>query len=128
MEILTGVVARVIFTIPFLGFGVRHFMHAGLLSGLVPIPGGEFWVYLTGAAMLLASIAVITKFQARNAMLLLALMLFIFAFSIQFPAMLSSDMTMKMSGTVSFYKDLGLAGGALVLAGIFKKEQTKIAS
>ena len=123
MNILTGVVARVIFTIPFLGFGVRHFMHAGILSGLVPIPGGVFWVYLTGACMLLASIAAITKIQGRNAMLLLALMLFIFAFSVQYPAMLSEDMTMKMSGTVSFYKDLGLAGGALLLAGIFHNEK-----
>lgn len=123
MNILTGVVARVIFTIPFLGFGVRHLMHAGLLSGLVPIPGGVFWVYLTGVAMLLASFAAITGIQGRNAMLLLALMLFIFAFSVQFPAMLNPDPTMKVSGTVSFYKDLGLAGAALVLAGVFEKKK-----
>jgi hypothetical protein len=126
MNILTGVVGRVIFTIPFLGFGIRHFMHAGLLSGLVPIPGGVFWVYLTGGCMLLASFAAITNIQGRNAMLLLALMLFIFAFSVQYPAMLSPDMTMKMSGTVSFYKDLGLAGGALVLAGVLDKKKKAV--
>jgi hypothetical protein len=33
MEILTGITARIIFTIPFLAFGTRHLLHAGLLSG-----------------------------------------------------------------------------------------------
>lgn len=123
MNILTGIAARIIFTIPFLGFGVRHLMHATQMSGLVPIPGGAFWLYLTGIAMILASVAAITKIQGKLAMLLLALMLLIFAFSVQLPAMLSPDMTMKISGTVSFYKDLGLMGGALILAGVFYREE-----
>ena len=123
MNILTGIFARILFTIPFLGFGVRHLLHANQMTGLVPFPGGVIWVYITGLAMILASIAAITKFQGKIAMLLLALMLLIFAFSIQYPAMLSSDMALKMGGTVSFYKDLGLAGGALILAGVFDREK-----
>ncbi len=123
MNVLTGIVARILFTMPFLGFGVRHLLHANQLAVLVPIPGGVFWVYLTGIAMILASVAAITKIQGKLAMLLLALMLLIFVFAVQFPAMLSSDMAMKMGATVSFYKDLGLMGGALLLAGIFDKEK-----
>jgi uncharacterized membrane protein YphA (DoxX/SURF4 family) len=123
MNILTGIAARIIFTMPFLGFGVRHFMYADQLKGLVWIPGGAFWVYLTGTAMILASIAAITKIFGKWAMLLLALMLLIFAFTVQLPAMMSSDMAMKMGGTVSFYKDLGLMGGALILAGVFHREK-----
>lgn len=123
MKILTGVVARIIFTIPFLGFGTRHLIHANQMGGYVPIPGGAFWVYLTGAAMILASIAAITKIQGKLAMLLLALMLLIFVVLIQFPALLSSDIAVKMGGTISFYKDLGLMGGALILAGVFDKEE-----
>lgn len=125
MNALTGIVARVLFTMPFLGFGVRHLMYGGQMAGMVPIPGGAIWVYLTGIAMILASIAAITKIQGKLAMLLLALMLLIFALSIQLPAMLSSDMAIKMGGTVSFYKDLGLIGGALILAGVFEREEKK---
>ncbi|MCI0715877.1 MAG: DoxX family protein [Chlorobi bacterium] len=125
MELLTGVVARILFSMPFLAFGVRHLMYAGQMGGMVPIPGGAIWVYITGIAMVLAGIAAITKFQGRNAMLLLALMLFIFVVSVQIPAMVSSDAMMKMAGTVSTYKDLGLMGGALLLAGIFDKESKK---
>ncbi len=123
MNVLTGIVARIIFTIPFLAFGVRHLLHANEMAGMAPIPGGAVWIYITGIAMILASIAAITKIQGKLAMLLLALLLLIYAFSIQLPAMLSSDMAMKMGGTVSFYKDLGLMGGALILAGIFDREK-----
>lgn len=125
MNILTGVFARILFTVPFLGFGIRHLMHAGQMGGMVPIPGGVIWIYVTGIAMILASIAAITKIQGRNAMFLLALMILIFAFSVQLPAMMGSDPMLKMGGTVSFYKDLGLAGGALILAGLFDKDGKK---
>lgn len=125
MNALTGIAARILFTIPFLGFGVRHLMYGSQMAGMVPVPGGTIWVYVTGIAMILASAAAITKIQGKNAMLLLALLLLIYAFSIQLPAMLSSDMAIKMGGTVSFYKDLGLMGGALILAGVFDREKKK---
>jgi hypothetical protein len=125
MELLTGVVGRIIFTIPFLAFGVRHLMYASMMAGLVPVPGGVIWVYITGIAMIAASVAAITGIQGKNAMLLLALMLLVFAVGVQLPAMLSSDPMIKMGGTVSFYKDLGLMGGALILAGVFAAKEKK---
>lgn len=125
MNALTGIAARILFTIPFLAFGVRHLMYGSQMAGMVPVPGGAICVYITGIAMILASVAAITKIQGKNAMLLLALLLLIYALSIQLPAMLSSDMAIKMGGTVSFYKDLGLMGGALILAGVFDRENKK---
>ena len=123
MNILTGVFARILFTIPFLGFGARHLMHAKDMASMVPIPGGIIWIYVTGIAMILASIAAITKIQGKIAMLLLALMLIIFVIVIHYPAMISADASLKMMGTISLYKDIGLAGGALILAGLFGSEK-----
>ena len=91
----------------------------------VPIPGGVIWIYVTGAAMILASTAAITGIQGRNAMLLLALMLLIFVVTLQYPAMINPDPVIKMGGTAGFYKDLGLMGGALILAGVFNKKEKK---
>jgi uncharacterized membrane protein YphA (DoxX/SURF4 family) len=125
MNLLTGIVGRILFVIPFLAFGVRHLMYASLMAGLVPIPGGGIWVYVTGVCMIAASLAAITGIQGRNAMLLLALLLIIYVVTIQFPAMMNSDPMMKMGGTVSFYKDLGLAGGALILAGVFHNKEKR---
>ena len=123
MNILTGVVARIFFAIPFLGFGAGHLMNASMMAGMVPIPGGIIWIYVTGAAMILAGIAAITKFQGRLAMLLLALLLLIYIVTIHIPAMMKPE-SMQM-GMLGFYKDAGLLGGALMLAGIFDRESKK---
>lgn len=125
MNLLTGITGRILFTIPFLAFGTRHLLHAQMMAGMVPLPGGVIWVYITGIAMILASVAAITKYQGRLAMLLLALLLVLYAFTIQLPAMMGADASMKIMGTISFYKDLGLAGGALLLAGIFSREKNE---
>ena len=124
MSILTGVVARIFFAIPFLGFGAGHLMNASMMAGMVPIPGGIIWIYVTGVCMILAGIAAITKFQGKLAMLLLALLLFIYIVTIHIPAMMKPE-TMQM-GMLGFYKDTGLMGGALLLAGIFDRSQKKL--
>lgn len=121
MNILTGVIARIFFAVPFLGFGIGHLMNANMMAGMVPIPGGAIWIYVTGAAMLLAGIAAITKFQGRTAMLLLALLLFIYIVTIHIPAMMKPES--QMMGMMGLYKDTGLMGGALLLAGIFDREK-----
>jgi putative oxidoreductase len=125
MGLITGILGRILFVIPFLAFGTRHLMHASAMAGMVPIPGGVIWIYITGVAMIAASLAAITGIQGRNAMLLLALMVIIFAVAVQMPAMMGSDPMIKMGATVSFYKDLGLAGGALILAGVFDAKDKK---
>lgn len=121
MNILTGVVARIFFSIPFLGFGIGHLMNVGQMAGIVPIPGGVIWIYVTGLAMILAGLAAITKIQGKIAMLLLALLLLTYILTIHIPAMMKPE-TMQM-GMLGFYKDTGLMGGALLLAGIFYSEK-----
>lgn len=120
MNALTGVVARILFAIPFIGFGIGHLMNAGMMAGMVPIPGGVIWVYVTGIAMILAGIAAITKIQGKMAMLLLALLLIIYIVTIHVPAMMKPET--QMMGMSGVFKDFGLTGGALILAGIFSRE------
>ncbi len=121
MNILTTTVARILFALPFIGFGIGHLMNASMMVGMVPIPGGIIWIYITGTAMILAGIAAITKFQGKIAMLLLALLLLIYIATIQIPMMMKPD-TMMM-GMMGLYKDTGLMAGALMLAGIFGREK-----
>jgi uncharacterized membrane protein YphA (DoxX/SURF4 family) len=120
MSILTGVVARVLFGIPFLLFGLGHLMNANMMAGMVPIPGGVIWIYVTGIAMILAGIAAISKIQGKLAMLLLALLLFIYCVTIHIPNLMKPET--QMMGMMGLYKDIGLMGGALLLAGIFHRE------
>ena len=123
MDKLTGFVGRVIFALPFLGFGAGHLMKASQMGGMVPsyIPGGVFWIYFTGAAMVLAALAIITGKQGRNACFGLAVMLLIFIVTIQLPGMSSPDAQMKMMSMMNFFKDTALMGASLVIAGTLKK-------
>lgn len=116
MNIPTLLLGRILLAVPFLVFGVMHFPGAAQMSGIVPswIPGGVLWVYLTGAAQIAAGIAFITGKQARLAGLLTALMLFIFVVTIHVPGL--SNPAMSQMAFMSILKDLGLAGGALLIS------------
>lgn len=114
MDILTNKAGRFIFALPFGVFGIFHLMNASNMAGYVPafIPGGVFWVYLTGIAHLAACISFIIEKKAHLAGLLLALMLLIFALTIHLPGALEGD----AASTTNFLKDFALSGGALILA------------
>jgi uncharacterized membrane protein len=72
MQALTTTVARVLFALPFGIFGLLHFMGGQNMAGMVPawIPGGVFWVYLTGLAHIAATVSIIAQKKARLASLL----------------------------------------------------------
>ena len=116
MKLLTTTIARILFALPFGVFGLFHFMGAKDMAGMVPIPGGVIWIYITGAAMLAACIAIITKKMGKIACLGLALMLLTFIVTIHIPG-LGDEATMQMS-MVSLLKDMALMGGALTYAGL----------
>ena len=67
MKILTDLIARILFVIPLAGFGAGHLMNAGDMAGMVPVPGGVFWIYLTGIALLAAAVSIIIKKKAALA-------------------------------------------------------------
>ncbi len=110
---LTITIGKYLFAIPFLVFGIFHFMDAQGMAGMVPgfIPGSVFWVYLTGLALIAAAVSVFMNQKVVLAMQLLALMLIIFVLTIHLPATINS-----MDAAPNLLKDLSLAGGALLLA------------
>ena len=88
------------------------------------------WVYVTGVAMLLAVVAINLRKHDQLAALLLSLMVLIMAFTVQLPGMTKEvaatdalGQTYKMMAMGGFFKDLGLAGGALLVAAAAKPKQ-----
>lgn len=100
---------RFLFAIPMIIFGIFHFMGANDMAEWVPIPGGVFWIYFTGLALIAAGVSIIIRKKDRLACFLLAVMLLIFAFALHFPGTLDGD----QNSTTAFLKDIALAGGAL---------------
>ena len=114
-------VARIIFAIPFIIFGILHFMNASAMSDMVPsfVPGGVFWVYLTGLAMILAGASIIIQKYTHLASKLLAGLLLVFVLTIHLPNLIGGNM-MAISGLL---KDISLAGGALLVASFYPCER-----
>lgn len=116
MNALTGNVARYLYGLPFGFFGLFHFINGSQMAGMVPIPGGIFWIYLTGLALIAACISILIEKQTRLACILLGCMLIIFVLSIHLPGVIESGGE-DANAMSSMLKDLALAGGAWILAG-----------
>ena len=114
-------IGRIIYAVPMAVFGLNHFMMAEGMKAMVPafIPGGIFWVYVTGLALIAAAVAIIANRYASLASLLLGILLAIFALTIHLPGSLNPE-TMQMFFP-NLLKDTSLSGAALVLSVILKK-------
>ncbi len=114
---------RYIFAIPLIMFGFSHLMNASAMEAMVPVPGGAFWVYFTGVALLAGAVGVITNLKGLGplAAFLLGVLLFLFAFTVHLPMMLKApDESARMMPMIAFLKDIGLAGGAWAIAVLLK--------
>ena len=112
-------IGRYIFALPFLAFGLFHFMGPRDMIDMVPLPGGVFWVYLTGIALVTASIAMMIGRLDRWAGIFLGAMLLTFALLVHLPGIIMSDGENPMAMS-SFLKDTALAGAAWMYTAIAK--------
>jgi putative oxidoreductase len=119
MDVFNKVAGRYVFALPFLIFGVFHFMNASNMAGMIPgwLPGGVIWVYLTGLALIAASVSMMIKVMDQLASFLLGVMLLIFVLVLHLPGALEGD----QASTTNLLKDLAMAGGAWLYAGYVAK-------
>ena len=111
-----------LFIIPFAAFGIMHFLGADKMAGMVPIPGGAIWVYITGLGMLAFALSVILGKMDKLAALLLTVLLLLMVVLIHLPSVMKGDQ-MAMGGLL---KDIGLAGGALMYARGFAQDSSVV--
>jgi putative oxidoreductase len=113
-------IARISFAIPLLIFGLMHLFYAKAMAAGVPafIPGGVFWVYLTGMGLVAAAISFILHIKIKLAGFLLAAMLLIFIITIHIPGMMSKKPAVVQWSTLAMLKDFGLAAAALLISAI----------
>jgi putative oxidoreductase len=106
-------IGKYLYAVPMLIFGLFHFLNANAMAGMVPIPGGVFWIYFTGVALLLAGISIIIKKYDDWSSFLLAMMLLTFVVIIHLPGVMAGGETAQMYMT-NLLKDIALAGGSLI--------------
>ena len=117
-ENLAMSLGRILFGVPFLIFGILHFLQRGAMAGVVPswMPGSVIWVYLTGAANLAAGLSIALDRYVRVVAIALVAMLVSFIVTVHLPGVLAEGPS-QMALT-NLLKDVGLAGGALMLLGL----------
>lgn len=106
-------IGKYLYAIPMVIFGLFHFLNASAMAGMVPIPGGIFWIYFTGLSLMLAGVSIIIQKLDEWSSFLLAVLLLVFVLSIHLPGVLAGGEMAQMHLT-NLLKDLALAGGALI--------------
>lgn len=111
-----GYLGRIVFAVPFIVFGVMHFMNAKdmAVTMLSNFPVAEGVVYISGLALILAGVSIIVRIQAKIACLLLALLLLLIIFFVHIPMVTGGD----QAAMSSLLKDLGLMGASLTYANL----------
>ena len=120
MYINLSVAGRLIFAVPLLVFGLFHFLDPGMMvNQLIPewLPLKIFFLYLTGGGLIAAAVCFILNWYSRLAGIFLALMLLSFIALLWLPQVMAGN----QEATGVLLKDLGLLGGALMVAGQSQK-------
>src|ERR1700742_3727930 len=86
-------VAAIAFGLLMIIFSINHFKMDAAMDGAVPsyLPAPTFFVYLTGAGLVLAGIAIIINIKSRLAGYLLGLMLVLIALMIHLPPVVNGS-------------------------------------
>lgn len=127
MDILTGklsLIGRLFFAFGVAGIAIEHFIFGDFVMGRAPQwpesrPMGFIWAYFTGALFVIVSILIIIRKRVREASLIAALFVFVWAF-LRYIPILFSDPFLSPAWT-SAGKALVFFGGFLAIAAIFPK-------
>jgi uncharacterized membrane protein len=124
MKLLTTTIARILFAIPFLVFGLMHFAFAENMAKAIPsfLPGGVIWIYLTGAGLVAAAISLFIQKYTKEAMYGIILFLISTISLLHIPGMGNPDQMMQQYAMSGLFKDMGLLGGALTYLGIYSNK------
>lgn len=114
---LVLLLGRVLFALIFINSGIGHLRNSQAMAGYAKskkVPAAGASVVISGLMILIGGLGVILGFYADLSALLLALFLIPTAF-LMHNFWTVTDPMAKMSETVNFFKDLSLAGAALII-------------
>ena len=111
------VIARVLFALIFISSGISHLTKLEAMTGYAQykkVPAAKFSVLLSGLMILIGGLYIAFGVYADLGALLLALFLIPAAF-LMHAFWKETDPTAKQNETIGFFKDLSLAGAALII-------------
>jgi len=116
------IVGRVLFALLFISSRVNHFTKNSAMTAYAQykkIPMAKIAVYVSGLMILLGGIYIALGFYADLGALLIAIFLIPTAF-LMHAFWKESDATAKSNEMIAFFKDLSLAGAALIIFALLR--------
>ena len=110
------IIGRVLFALILLSSGLNHFKHADHMAGYASfkkVPAPKQSVLLSGVLMTLGSLSIILGVAADLGALVMALLLLVMA--VKMHDFWTADEASKQNETISFFKNVSMAGAALVM-------------
>ncbi len=114
------IVGRILFALIFINSGFAHFSKREAMTGYAQfkkVPAAKLAVPLTGLMILLGGISIVLGFWMDLGALLLAIFLVFSAFMMH-NFWTIDDANTKMNETVAFFKNLSMAGAALIILAV----------
>ena len=111
------VIGRILFALLFITSGLAHFAKLEAMTGYAKykkLPAAKFGVLISGLFFLLGGVYIAAGFWVDLGALMLAVTL-ILAAIIFHNFWKETDATAKQNETIGFFKDLSLAGAALII-------------
>lgn len=111
------IVGRILFALIFINSGFAHFAQREAMTGYAQfkkVPAAKLAVPLTGLMILVGGLSVVLGFWADLGALLLAAFLVVSAFMMH-NFWTIEDAQAKQNESISFFKNLALAGAALII-------------
>jgi len=104
--------------------GIEHFMFVEFVTSLVPswIPGGVFWTYFTGVALIAGGLGIIVPLTSRLAGGLSGLMIFVWVLIVHIPRAVTIRNSNEMTAV---FEALAFSGVAFIVAVTPKGSQLK---
>ena len=115
-------VGRVLFALIFINSGISHLTKTAAMTGYAQykkVPAAKLSVIVSGLMILVGGIYIVLGFYADLGALLIAAFLIPTAL-IMHTFWKETDATAKMNETVGFFKDLSLAGAALIIFAVLR--------
>lgn len=111
-------VGTILFCAIILFFGLNHFVYATEASGYIPswIPAHLFWMYVTGSALIGASLAILLNIKPRLAATLLGAMIFTWVVILHIPKAVGAPMADNEGEITSAFLALAYCGIAFAIA------------
>lgn len=110
-------IGQILFALIFINSGIGHLTKRDAMAGYAKykkVPAAKLAVIVTGLMILIGGVYVALGIYADLGALLIAIFLLPTAFMMH-PFWKETDATAKMNETVAFFKDLSLAGAALII-------------